>query len=72
MTWTTYTSSAAIKALRRHKGKAFVTISGSEFMVAIEKADLIASMQRDADEGDHCLWAFRVADWGLHIEAEQH
>jgi len=68
--FTTYTSAAAIKVIRRHKGKAFVTISGSEFMVAIEKSDLIAQMQIEADNGGECLWAIRVAPFGLHIEAE--
>jgi len=67
----TYTSAAAIKAIRRHKGKAFVTIAGSEFMVAIEKADIIASMQVEADNGGGCLWSLRVAPFGLQIEAEQ-
>jgi hypothetical protein len=69
--FTTYTSAAAIKVIRRHKGKAFVTIAGSEFMVAIEKADLIASMQTEADNGGGCLWSLRVAPFGLQIEAEQ-
>jgi hypothetical protein len=69
-TWhTPVKSSHAIKVIRKHKGKAFVTIQGSEFMVAIEKADLIASMQTDADNGDYCLWCLRTADWGLQIEA---
>lgn len=65
------TSSQAIKAIRKHKGKAFVTIAGSEFTVAIEKSDLIASMQRDADNGDYCKWCIRVADWGMDITAHQ-
>ena len=69
-TWhTPVKSSHAIKVIRKHKGKAFVTIQGSEFMVAIEKADLIASMQTDANNGDYCLWCLRAADWGLQIEA---
>jgi len=40
-------------------------------MVAIEKADLIASMQIEADNGGGCLWSLRVAPFGLQIEAEQ-
>lgn len=70
-TWhTPVPSSQAIKVIRKHKGKAFVTIQNSEFMVAIEKSDLIAQMQTDADNGDYCKWCLRVADWGLQIEAE--
>lgn len=70
-TWyTPVPSSQAIKLIRKHKGKAFVTIQGSEFMVAIEKADLITSMQMDADNGDYCKWMIRTADWGLQIEAD--
>jgi hypothetical protein len=71
-TWyTPVPSSQAIKIIRKHKGKAFVTIQSSEFMVAIEKADLIASMQTDADNGDYCKWMLRTADWGLQIEADR-
>lgn len=65
-------SSEAIKAIRKHKGKAFVTIQGSEFMVAIEKSDLIAQMQTDVSYGDHAKWCIRVADWGMQIEAHQY
>ena len=70
-TWhTPVASSQAIRVIRKHKGKAFVTIQGSEFLVAIEKADLVASMQTDADNGDFCKWMLRTADWGLQIEAD--
>ena len=70
-TWhTPVPSSQAIKVIRKHKGKAFVTIQNSEFMVAIEKADLITSMQTDADNGDYCKWCLRTASFGLHIEAD--
>ena len=65
------TSAEAIKAIRKHKGKAFVTIAGSEFTVAIEKADLIASMKTDADNDNNCKWCIRVADWGMDITAYQ-
>ena len=71
-TWSTpVASSKAIKVIRKHKGKAFVTIQGSELLVAIEKADLVASMQVDADNGDYGLWMLRTADWGLQIEADR-
>lgn len=71
-TWyTPIPSSEAIKAIRKHKGKAFVTISGTEFMVAIEKADLIASMLTDVMHGDCAKWLVGARSWGLHIEAHR-
>ena len=64
-------SKDAIKVIRKHKGKAFVTIACSEYTVAIEKADLIASMQTDVDNGNWSKWCIRIADWGMDITAHQ-
>lgn len=69
--YTPITSAEAIKVIRKHKGKAFVTIAQSEFLVAVEKSDLTASMQTDVDNGNWCKWCIRIADWGMDVMAHQ-
>lgn len=54
-----------IRELRK-PGKAFVCMTGTEILVAIEKADMIYTLSQMPQ--DEQAFTARRTDWGLHIE----
>ena len=65
----TITSAELLKLLRTTKGKAFTTMSGTDLLVEVVKADIMHTLGTVPNDS-HVRWWALIKDFGIHFEVE--